>query len=412
MRKLSLLFVLFLFSCDVFTVPPLSNVDSIASDISTSSTETTSNITSTQTENVKILENELLHSDYIYYQGRHSYNASKKVETIYHTSSGFDLSFIGTSLTIEFDLVGNSTVYFMVSLDEEILPEGKRFSINKNKLTVQLFTNLENTNHNITLLKDSEPEDGLTSIKNIKTDGTFLLYQNSERLKFLCLGASGISGHGSIGLPDTGRTTLNSSSLHSFGYLTARMYKAEVAFVAQSGWGLKWGYNDKSGNVNIRTALDYIGIDQTQKIVDIPYDITEYQADYIIVNVGGNDYSSTINNASGSTQVTMINQFKESVAETCSYLLTKLPKAKIIWTYTSGSKNGLAAISAFSTLSASEQSRIFPTIIKQVGEDGDPEGADNHCSVYSHLKSAQLIANKLLEKANLQQLIPNYIYEA
>ncbi|MDR0832205.1 MAG: hypothetical protein LBM99_04855 [Bacillales bacterium] len=187
------------------------------------------------------------------------------------------------------------------------------------------------------------------------------------------------------------------------------MYQAEVQFVAQSGWGVKWGYNNKSGNVNIRKALDFIGIDQNNNIIDIPFDIEQYQANFIIVNMGGNDYSSYVNTLSGNAKTEAINLFKESVAETCSYLLNKLPQAKIIWTYTSGASNGAAAVSAFSTLPINLQTRIFPTIIKQVGEDGDPEGADSHCSYVSHLKSAQNIADKIKEKTGIEQLIDNYV---
>ncbi|MDR0832206.1 MAG: hypothetical protein LBM99_04860 [Bacillales bacterium] len=199
--KKSLLLVFLLVGChDPFYVPPLS-------------TATSSIVESSSINKVSTLNNELLHSEYLYYQGRHLYNNNKKIETIYHTSSGIELSFMGSSLSIQFDIVGSGDVYLRVALDEEILPDGQRIKVNQNNLSHNLFSNLDNSEHHITLLKESESTHGLLSLKSITTDGYFLPYQSKDRLKFLCLGASGISGHGALGSQGQGWSSNNSSSL-------------------------------------------------------------------------------------------------------------------------------------------------------------------------------------------------------
>jgi len=180
--------------------------------------------------------------------------------------------------------------------------------------------------------------------------------------------------------------------LHAFGYLTAAHFNGSYEFVANSGWGLAFGYNDRTGEDNIAKAYDYIGIDSDQQIIDIPYDHFK-QPDFIIINIGGNDYTAVINRLTGLEKSEKIQEFKTAVANFIFKLRTDAPTAHILWTMTEGSLNGTAANEVISQLGENDKSFIHMVIIKQVGDDGDLAGADNHASYITHQKSAQLLIN-------------------
>lgn len=341
----------------------------------------------TEENPVFMLEKTELNSSYIEWYGRHAYQDEK--EYFYHTASGFKIEFYGRVLDIELVLENkNNDIHYSVAKDGEDLLTSEIF-IQKN-IESTLRVEFDTYDHHVVeVVKRSEPEDGLTSVKRIITNG-FLkevdLIEN--QLHFLLIGASGISGHGALGSPGQARSTANSSSLHSFGYLTAAFFQGSYEFVSNSGWGLAFGYNDTSGENNIAKAYEYIGIDLDQNIIDIPYDHLKVP-DFIIINIGGNDYTAVINKLSGFAKTEKILEFKTAVANFILKLRSDAPSAHILWTMTEGSLNGNAANDVINQLSESDKAFVHMVIIKQVGDDGDLEGANHHASFITHQKSAQ-----------------------
>lgn len=340
------------------------------------------------------LEGETLNSTYIEWYGRHQYQDEKMY--FYHTATGLKLAFYGRIIALDFVLEDkHADIYYAIAKDGEDLLNGTRYA---QKLTEdQLVVTYDDYSyHTLEVVKQSEPQDGVTAIQRITTNGYFMeATTNQDRPHFLCLGASGISGHGALGQAGQGRTTFNSSSLHSFGYLTAAALNGSYEFVAQSGWGLAFGYNDTTGTQTIGRAVDYIGIDASEHIIETAYTY-ETIPDYIIINVGGNDYSAVINQASGFDKNNKILQFKQAVALLLLKLRTLAPQGHIIWTMTQNSLNGTAAKEVIAQLSAEDQQYVHSVIIKQVGEDGDPVGANNHASYVTHQKSAQAIVDVIM----------------
>jgi hypothetical protein len=247
----------------------------------------------------------------------------------------------------------------------------------------------------VKIIKRSEPEDGVTTLDTLSTNGTFLeVQEDRERPHVLIVGASGISGHGALGSEGQPRTTANSSSLHAFGYLAASAIGGTVEFVANSGWGLLYGFNDTSGQKNISEAYGSVGIDADENIVTVPWE-TGNAYDLVIANIGGNDFSSTINKLSGFDRTEALLAFKDAVTSFILRLRHDAPEAHIIWTMTEGSLNGQAASDAIMTLDASDQAYVHLVTILAVGEEGDPEGANNHAGLITHQKSAQRITDVL-----------------
>jgi len=364
---------------------------------------TTKPITEEPTEEdpIVLLEKEGLNSSYIEWYGRHAY--LNEAEYFYHTATGFKIEFYGRVLDINLQLEEkNNDIYYAYAKDGEDLLTSGVFVQSDLESTLRIeFDTYDH--HTVEVVKLSEPEDGLTSVKKVTTNGYLKeVTPIDNQLHFLLIGASGISGHGALGSPGQERTTANSSSLHAFGYLTAAYFNGSYEFVANSGWGLAFGYNDRTGEDNIAKAYDFIGIDSDQQIIDIPYDHVK-QPDFIIINIGGNDYTAVINRLTGFEKSEKIQEFKTAVANFIFKLRADAPTAHILWTMTEGSLNGTAANEVISQLGENDRMFVHMVIIKQVGDDGDLAGANNHASYITHQKSAQLLIDFIEDNIQTNQ---------
>ncbi len=351
-------------------------------------------VTPTDTdEKISYLEKEDLKSDYISWYGRHQTLVDQ--EYFYYTATGFKASFTGRIIDVTLSLTDkHNNIYFSVTKDDESLLDEQVLVLSDETQTFRVtFDTYED--HVIQVVKRSEPEDGITSLVSLETNGEFnKIVEQEEAPHFLIIGGSGISGHGALGSAGQARTTENSSSLHSFGYLTASSFDGSYEFVSNSGWGLAFGYNDRTGTTNITTAYESIGIDPNQDVIDVQYDHSVIP-DIIIVNIGGNDYTSVINRLSGFEKEEKIAEFKAKVGEFILTLREDAPNAHIFWTMTSGSLNGTAALSVFGLLDPEDQPYIHMVVIKATGEDGDPVGANGHSSYITHQKSAAILVEAI-----------------
>jgi len=98
-----------------------------------------------------------------------------------------------------------------------------------------------------------------------------------------------------------------------------------------------------------------------------------------------------INRLTGFEKSEKIQEFKTAVANFIFKLRADAPTAHIIWTMTEGSLNGLAANEVINQMNELDKSFVHMVIIKQVGDDGDLAGANNHASFITHQKSAQIL---------------------
>ncbi|HAQ57391.1 MAG TPA: hypothetical protein DCR44_08420 [Acholeplasmatales bacterium] len=340
---------------------------------------------------------DLRSSDLVRWIGRTAYDETLERMFFYHTGTGFTVTFVGTELSVRI-LATNTTVasrrpYFTVSRDGEVAPEGTSFTVDEADSIVKLAEGLSYGTHTLTFLKRSESIDSVTAIASIQTDGVFLTAPAAPAMKILILGGSGASGYGNLGSPSVSRTTANSDSLQSFGYLAARDLDADFQFVAASGWGLKWGFNptNNHGTVNIRAAFERVGIDDDEELVPTVYDVASYVPDVVIVNLGGNDFDSYVLNQTGSALTAAKAAFRAAVADLVTRLHTLYPDAWIIWTHT-GSQNGAEAETAISDLDPKHDYTVI-LIIPKVGEYDLPEGSNNHYGIESHRYAADLLVD-------------------
>ncbi len=357
------------------------------------------------------------------WEGRYEYvkNVSDKVAgasgsavMLYNTATGFTVNFTGTTLKVTFIHNAND-IYYNFAVDGETLPNpaaGRRFYLPDGEIVseVTLVKDLPHGEHKVTCLKMDEAADAYTAVSAFSTDGKFM-YRNTaedaDTLKFMFICASGGSGHGSLYYSTeatksrVGRTRRNSSSLHAFNYLVARMYDADVQFVAQSGWGVKY---PKS----MYDVLDYTGITPDNSVAaakeTAKWDWAQYVPDVVIMNIGGND-----TNASSFV--------KETYQKTCVNMVKKVhenyPNAVIIWTHT-GSKAGTYASEAFR---ADEEiaagGYLHDCIIPQKGYGNSgwgSYGANDHNSFKTHIDTAEVLT-AYLKKLGFYPVRENVTFE-
>ncbi|MDE7454965.1 MAG: hypothetical protein K2M64_03965 [Clostridia bacterium] len=334
--------------------------------------------------------------------GRTEYVQNSKVVNCYYTATGFTVRFIGTKLQVTFNATNTDSAknrpYFIAGIDEQATENGKRFAITESTQTVTVAENLdENKVHTVTVLKASEPENSLTSVSKIVTDGEFFKPSKSSSLKFQILGGSGISGHGCLGGPNEDWTTANSSSLSGFGYLTAQAFGAECQFVSNSGMGLKWGYR---GVDNLIEAYEAVGLvaeynaDGSTKAVTATqskWDHSSWTPDVVIINIGGNDWNSHINVYGENTteRKQAETEFKQSVKTLLDRIHNLYPSAYVAWTCNSETTgNGALAKSVIADLAYNSQITVIEI-------NNAKDGADNHASAETQKLNAELVINRL-----------------
>lgn len=372
---------------------------------SSSSEDVLSNIKVIKSTNLNRSEEPL-----VKWEGRYEYKigdaAIPNMMYLYHTATGFTVDFYGTSLAVEFyksstlgGTSGGGDIYYDYAIDDESLPNvnNRRFKLPSNdyRYTAQLCEDLPEGHHTVKCLKMDEPADAYTAVISFTTDGNFY-YRNAEKdnshLKFMAVCASGGSGYGSLSYNERSktaatRTRKNSSSLHAFNYLTARRYNADIQFVAQAGWGVKFA-PEKS----ILDVIDKCGITPTNNVAGAlttgDWDYQNYIPDVIIFNIGGNDTTKDGFD---------VDVYKQGVLDLVGKLHGYYPNAKMIWSHT-GSKAGSYAIDALQSAGIVSQGYLKQGIVPNVGEGKTGEGtygASSHASFKTHLDIEAILVDIL-----------------
>ena len=352
-----------------------------------------------------LCEDDLIASQpYVKWEGRYAYEQGENGEAskvnIYHSATGFTIDFTGTELYVEFDsTIANGSnsrrPYYNVAVDDEVLPtvrEDRTFYLTGGRQRICIVSGLENKRHTVKCLKMSEPYDALTSVVSLETDGKFIKRNVDDDLanfRFMFVCASGGSGHGALGYSDDGkgsmgRTTANSSALHSFNYLTARMFGADVQYVGNSGWGVSY-----PAHQSVLDVIDYTGITTSNNVNGAKqtplWDYAKWTPDVIIFNIGGND--TTQNGFNQST-------YQAEVVQLVEKLHNQYPNAYMIWTHTN-SNAGKYAMSALNDAGVTQGGYLKEVVIPKVNNENGTVGANGHNSLLTHITSAQILADAL-----------------
>ena len=368
-----------------------------------------------------LCEDDLIASaPYVKWEGRYAYEQGENGEAskvnLYHSATGFTIDFTGTELYVEFDsTIANGSnsrrPYYNVAVDDEVLPtvrEDRTFYLSGGRQRICIVSGLENKRHTVKCLKMSEPYDALTSVVSLETDGKFIKRNVDDDLanfRFMFVCASGGSGHGALGYSDDGkgsmsRTTANSSALHSFNYLTARMFGADVQYVGNSGWGVSY-----PAHQSVLDVIDYTGITTSNNVNGAKqtplWDYAKWTPDVIIFNIGGND--TTQNGFNQST-------YQAEVVQLVEKLHTQYPNAYMIWTHTN-SNAGKYAMSALNDAGVTQGGYLREVVIPKVNNENGTVGANGHNSLLTHITSAQILADALNQHWGFTPIYENVTLE-
>ena len=362
--------------------------------------------------NIKVISGENLKNvgdSLVKWEGRYEYKEQMSslpaMMLLYFTATGFTVDFYGSELKAEFFHAKDfkealdGDIYYDIKLDDEVLPNTvkRRFCLPKNetRTSITLVSGLSNKRHTATILKMNEPADGYTGIISISTDGYFYkrnVEKDKNNLKFMAVCASGGSGYGSLAYNEVdeyyhSRTRANSSSLHSFNYLTARRFDADISYVGQAGWGVEFPTKK-----SVSKIIDKCGITPSNSVESAKstgdWNYENYIPDVIIFNIGGNDTPNADFN---------VDIYQAGVISLVTKLHNYYPNAKMLWTHTN-SKAGTYAINALKSEGITSKGYIKQCIIPGVGE-GDTGsgtyGASNHISLKTHIDASEKITETL-----------------
>ena len=345
------------------------------------------------------------------WEGRYEYKIGDteipNMVYLYHTATGFTVDFYGTSLSVSFyhyinpNSTNSADIYYDYAIDDETLPNlvNRRFHLRKDSRrdTIQLCEGLEEGHHTVKCLKMDEAKDAYTGVYYLKTDGKFYYRDKTEdnkNLKFMFICASGGSGYGALAYSEVGPTdktksTANSSSLHSFNYLTARRFSADVMYVATSGWGVRYPETKQ-----ISQVLDKVGVTPSNNVEGAlatgDWDYKRYIPDVVIFNIGGNDTKNSAFN---------VDNYKARVVEMVKKVYNYYPNAKMLWTHTASNAGGYA-INELTKQGIMSQGYIYETVFYKVGhgKEGSGEGtygASDHFSLKTQIDNAEIITEQL-----------------
>ena len=317
----------------------------------------------------------------------------------YYAATGFTVKFSGTKLYVTYTATNTDSdknrPYFVCMVDGESPEEGKNFCLTKETQTVLVAENLTNGEHSATVLKRSEPENSLTSISEIFTDGKFLKPDENTGLNVQVIGSSGITGHGCLGSSGQAWTTKNSSPFSSFGYLSASKFGGECQFVSASAMGMCWTFRGVDTMANAYDAVGLVaeynadGSTKSVKATSTKWNHSKWVPDVVIANIGGNDWNAHISSQTGENRTIAENQFKTAIENLLKHIHNLYPNAVVVWAVNSKSSgNGKLANEVIQTLS-------FSSKIKVVEIDSTKDGADNHASAATHAKSAEVIVEAI-----------------
>ena len=183
----------------------------------------------------------------------------------------------------------------------EIRVDGKtvlRNEMDSAEKTVTVFDEPLAGNHEVRLIKLTESTSSLLGIRDIVSDGTLLPVEMPEK-KLLVIGDSITCGYGVHGNLTQQFMTSTEDATAAYGWLTAEKLGMDVQLVSFSGFGIISGYTD-NGIINqkelVPTYYEKCGLNahtfaDGTHAQDVPWDFSQYEADWIVVNLGTNDLS-------------------------------------------------------------------------------------------------------------------------
>ncbi len=212
------------------------------------------------------------------------------------TNSGFEFAFYGTGATAQLESSnpgGTHTAYLVVYVDG--VRASKDIEMNFRKATVVLADGLAPGNHTLKVVKRTNGRSSTAALRRlwVHEEGSKLAPPEQPCRKMQFIGASITVGYGTINTGASTWSTATEDGTVTFAALTAEYFGADNQTVAISGRGV---VRNNGGDSKKVAPLLYKCIDYTMcpdyesgLTPGVLYDQSQYQADVVVIDVGGND---------------------------------------------------------------------------------------------------------------------------
>ncbi|MBQ9767740.1 MAG: GDSL family lipase [Lachnospiraceae bacterium] len=337
---------------------------------------------------------------------------------LFWTGSGFETDYTGTELWCEFETDYTEYEQWIAVIINGALIARQMLPKGKHKLC--LFRNLQTLKKNhVKVVKEVQamPEDetAYLAVHALYGDGSFSEPEApSRRIEFV--GDSITSGEGSYGATcEEDWISMWFSTTHTYPYLVSERLNAEYRTVSQSGYGVCCAWNNNPDNVIPAFYEQICGVlsgKRNEKCgAKEAYDFSEWQPDYVVINLGTNDQVAFsqpewYDEATGRRKKMQMDRtgfpvreaFEEIKGGVATFLETvrkNNPTAKILWCY--GMMGELIkdaiteGISMYRTQSGDTEVYFVP--LTEIA--GEAIGARSHPGLAGHKRAAEEICNKI-----------------
>lgn len=195
-----------------------------------------------------------------------------------NTAGGFEVSFIGTSLTAGLSAFGGSEKGALKVFVDGVETSRVSFPVYASSFT--LAEGLEEGIHTVAVRKMTEQGYFKTELSDLTSDGCFLTARAEKDLKFEFYGDSITSGYGNLG--NGSGYQVDEDGTQTYASMLAETFDAEYSVVSYAGVPACL----RSPNATF-TMLDIY--DKVDASCGLAYDFSGYDADVVFVNLGTND---------------------------------------------------------------------------------------------------------------------------
>ena len=342
---------------------------------------------------MELKEKELIDGGYIKWMGRTYYNETTKANEVYHSASGFELFFKGSTVvaTITATNYNSSSARpcIVIVVDDDFDNQTTIF-LDKASQEVTLITGNEDLEeHKIDLYKRSESIDSHIAVSSIKTDGVFLQKIVNKKLRMEFIAASSSTGYGNLGNASSGgKTTANSDCLKGFAFLTAQAFDADINIFSASGWGCAFSAWTTPNTINVSDSYKYVDFKSS-----ITWNPGKYVPDVIVVNLGTNDWSYIRAAKTDSDKEARMSAFQKKYVDFLKYLNDLYPDAQLVMLYGLMQESDIYA----ATEEIYTKAKVSIPNLAIIKINGDARGYNSHPSVESHAAIARTLTNFIKE---------------
>ena len=290
-------------------------------------------------------------SQFFKFHGRYYYDSNLKAEFINFSNSGFEVTFVGTTLEGYFYSTRadefESRPYLSVCIDNDYDPDHSfPISLTADKYSnserrdgkyfvhehVVLAHGLEYGEHTIRVYKKSECLVSKVAVKSLSTDGEFKTVKAKEfDLKMEFYGDSVTCGY-AVESPDFYEkfNTRTENSLMSYANYSANELNADVSLISCGGYPMyKSKYSDGCSPNTIPEMVSLADVEY-QTYTKHTWDNSSYIPDVVVVALGANDGSILNELKNESSQKKFLKNYKDAYKNFINKLFELYPNTLVV----------------------------------------------------------------------------------